>query len=235
MSESKAIGLRIPPEVWDKLREYGLEHYPSDKSKEKIDVTQTITTLLKQALGISLDDYVIRSNITLDERITSIVKQLLDSESDNIKNSSKVALDERITVIVRRLLDDVTKPLRDEISEVAELSRDLQREIAALSDRSVEIPASIANVQSIELPSDESTLTNRKTWGEFFKMVGLVAMPSNAAQKEENIQLRDKQASDGIAKAKELGRGAWKVSRPGRDFVRVEDQVAPLPLFTINE
>jgi hypothetical protein len=75
MSEnSKAIGLRLPPEVWEKLREYGLEHYPSDKSKEKIDVTQTITTLLKQALGISLDDYVIQSNVTLDERITVIVK-----------------------------------------------------------------------------------------------------------------------------------------------------------------
>lgn len=206
MSEnSKAIGLRLSPEVWDKLKEYGLEHYPSDKSKEKIDVTQTITTLLKQALGISSDDYVIQSNITLDERITGIVKQMLDGESE-------VILDERITVIVKRLLDDITKPFRDEI--------------VRLNERSVEVP-----VQSIEPP-----LASRKTWGEFFKMVGLVAMPSNAAQKEGNIQLRDKQASDGIAKAKELGMGVWKVSRPGREFVRVENQdTIPLPLFTINE
>lgn len=217
MSEnSKAIGLRLSPEVWDKLREYGLEHYPSDKSKEKIDVTQTITTLLKQALGMTLDDYVIQSNITLDERITGIVKQMLDG-------GSEVILDERITVIVKRLLDDITKPFRDEISE---LSRDLQREIVRLNERSVEVP-----VQSIEPP-----LASRKTWGEFFKMVGLVAMPSNAAQKEENVQLRDKQTSEGIAKAEELGLGVWRVSRAGREFVRVEAQVnVPLPLFTINE
>lgn len=126
---SKAIGLRLPSDVWDKLREYGLEHYPSDKSKEGIDVTQSITTLLKQALGISLDDYVTQSNITLDERITDIVKQLLNSDSNNTGGTSDIVLDERITVIVRRLLDDITNPLRDEISAVAEFSRNLQGEI----------------------------------------------------------------------------------------------------------
>jgi hypothetical protein len=223
MSEnSKAIGLRLPPEVWDKLREYGLEHHPSDKSKEKIDVTQTITTLLKQALGISLDDYVIQSNVTLDERITVIVKQMLDGESE-------VILDERITVIVKRLLDDATKPLRDEISE---LSRGLQREIARLNEQSVEVPAPIATVQSGKPTLDEA---NRKTWGEYSKLVGMSMMPSNAAQKEENVQLRDRQALEAIAKAKELGLGVWRVSRAGREFVRVEEVNTPLPLFTINE
>jgi len=223
MSEnSKAIGLRLPTEVWEKLREYGLEHHPSDKSKEKIDVTQTITTLLKQALGISLDDYVVQSNITLDERITVIVKQMLDGESE-------VILDERITVIVKRLLDDVTKPLRDEISELSELSRGLQREIARLNERTVEVPAPIATVQSGKPTLDEA---NRKTWGEYSKLVGMSMMPSNAAQKEENVQLRDRQALEAIAKAKELGLGVWRVSRAGREFVRVEEVNTPLPLFS---
>lgn len=99
---SKAIGLRLPTSVWDRLREYGLEHYPSDKGKEGIDVTQSIVALLKQALGISLDEYVKQSNSTLDERITTIVE---------------------------RLLDEVTNPLREELSEVSEFARNLQGEI----------------------------------------------------------------------------------------------------------
>jgi hypothetical protein len=52
---SKAIGVRVPIEVWEMVREYGLERYPSPKSKEGIDVTQTIVTLLKGALS-SPDD-----------------------------------------------------------------------------------------------------------------------------------------------------------------------------------
>ena len=136
---SKAIGLRLPSDVWDKLREYGLEHYPSDKSKEGIDVTQSITTLLKQALGISLDDYVMQSNTTLDEHITAIV---------------------------RRLLDDVTNPLRDELAEVVEFSRNLQGEIVKVkkllaNDSSsrklrVEVQHAIASKQPETPPKPQS-------------------------------------------------------------------------------
>ena len=60
-------------------------------------------------------------------------------------------------------------------------------------------------------------------------MVGMIAMTAGKAQEKGNIPLRGKQAADGIAKAQELGLGVWKVSRPGREFLKVEDE---LPLFT---
>lgn len=103
MSENnKAIGLRLPNNVWDKVRAYGLEHYPSDKSKDGIDVTVTITTLLKQALGISLDDYVQQSNAVLNERITDVVRQMLEERITDIEEritDKEVMLNERITNI----------------------------------------------------------------------------------------------------------------------------------------
>ena len=55
-------------------------------------------------------------------------------------------------------------------------------------------------------------------------MVGMSAMTSGEAQKKENILLRDKQAEEGLSIAKELGLGVWKVTRPGRTFVKVEDE-----------
>jgi hypothetical protein len=100
---SKAIGVRIPFDVWEKLKEYGLETYPSDKSKEKIDVTQSIVSLLQQALGISLDSNIHQSNITLDERITDIVRQQLAKASNNANNQSDSSLDKRITKLEKRL------------------------------------------------------------------------------------------------------------------------------------
>jgi flagellar capping protein FliD len=100
---SKAIGVRIPSDVWEKLKEYGLETYPSDKSKEGIDVTQSIVSLLQQALGISLDLNIHQSNITLDERITDIVRQQLAKASNNVNNQLDLSLDKRITELEKRL------------------------------------------------------------------------------------------------------------------------------------
>lgn len=100
---SKAIGVRIPFDVWERLKEYGLETYPSDKSKEGIDVTQSIISLLQQALSISLDLNINQSNATLDERITNIVIQQLAKVSNNVSNQSNAMLDERITELEKRL------------------------------------------------------------------------------------------------------------------------------------
>jgi DNA-binding transcriptional regulator YiaG len=69
MSEySKAIGIRIPIEVWENLKKHGLARYPNSRNKEGFDLTQSIVSLLKQSLEMSDDvsTAVIRSN-ELDE------------------------------------------------------------------------------------------------------------------------------------------------------------------------
>ena len=76
-------------------------------------------------------------------------------------------------------------------------------------------------------PVDEAN-PNRKTWRDFFTMVGMSSMTSGEAKKKENIVPRDKQAKEGMAIAKEMGLGVWKVTRPGRTFVKVEDEAAPI-------
>jgi hypothetical protein len=77
---SKAIGLRLPADVWEKIREYGIENYPSDKSKEGIDVTQSIVSLLRQALGISLDTGVRPLDDMSNKRITEVEERLKSAE-----------------------------------------------------------------------------------------------------------------------------------------------------------
>ena len=89
--------------------------------------------------------------------------------------------------------------------------------------------AVVENTDSIAKPAPVGEANpNRKTWRDFFAMVGMSAMTSGEAQKKENILLRDKQAEEGLSIAKEMGLGVWKVTRPGRTFVKVEDEAAPI-------
>ena len=65
-------------------------------------------------------------------------------------------------------------------------------------------------------------------------MVGMTAISASAAQMKKNNPLREKQVAEGIALALELGLGVWKVSRPGREFVKIEDEVNH-PSISTNE
>ena len=121
---SKAIGVRIPFDVWEKLKEYGLKTYPSDKSKEGIDVTQSIISLLQQALGISLDSSINQSNITLDKRITDIVRQQLAKVSNNVSNQLDLSLDKRMTELEKRLRETEESAL-SQIEELEQLKKPL--------------------------------------------------------------------------------------------------------------
>ncbi len=49
------------------------------------------------------------------------------------------------------------------------------------------------------------------------------SLPAKDAQRKENIVLRDKQVEEGVTMAEQMGLGVWKVSRPGREFVRCDD------------
>jgi hypothetical protein len=90
---SKAIGLRVPAPLWTKIQEYGLTNHPKGES---FDVTQTLVTLLANALDLPLDSIVKQSSSLSDERITAIVRQEFDrlavelrAEIEAMKNSDQ--------------------------------------------------------------------------------------------------------------------------------------------------
>lgn len=119
MSDTKeAVGLRLTSKLWDSLKQYGLERHPSDKSKKGFDVTQTIETLLCQALGISLETptplFNAVSNTTSDDRLTDMIKEqlnklLLPALYDSISDSQSCVselLNSKITDIVNTKFTD---------------------------------------------------------------------------------------------------------------------------------
>ena len=121
-------------------------------------------------------------------------------------------------------LETYAKSQFDAVRE--ELKKALSVGVASLGENR----AVIETTDSIARPAhlvDEAD-PNRKTWRDFFTMVGMSSMTSGEAKKKENIVLRDKQAEEGMAIAKEMGLGVWKVTRPGRTFVKVEDEAAPI-------
>ena len=121
-------------------------------------------------------------------------------------------------------LETYAKSQFDAVRE--ELKKALSVGVASLGENR----AVIETTDSIAKPAhliDEAD-PNRKTWRDFFTMVGMSSMTSGEAKKKENIVLRDKQAEEGMAIAKEMGLGVWKVTRPGRTFVKVEDEAAPI-------
>ena len=96
----------------------------------------------------------------------------------------------------------------------------------ATSDRTV------TNTDSIALPTTPTptkivNITDKdpsvKTWGEFFKMVGVEALTSTEAQKKENMNIRTKQIELGLQAARDLDLGEWTTKRAGRDFLKVGD------------
>jgi hypothetical protein len=69
---NKAVGIRIPIALWDKLEAYGLEHHPK---AEGFDLTQSMVTLMANALDMPLDEIVKRPSGSEDVR--SLIEQAL--------------------------------------------------------------------------------------------------------------------------------------------------------------
>ena len=120
MSEAKKpVGLRLTNKLWIVLKEHGIEHHPSDKSQDGFDVTQTIESLLCQALGISLETSTSPSNTVSDDRLTEMISQqlvkllsptLYSVIDDNQTDVSKL-LNSKITEIVEAKIGEVTAQL----------------------------------------------------------------------------------------------------------------------------
>jgi ribosome biogenesis GTPase A len=141
MSETKKpVGLRLTSKVWESLKQYGLEHKPSGKGQEGFDVTQTIESLLCQALGISLETPTPLSNTVSDDSLTEMIKQqlndllspmLYESASDNQTDVSEL-LNSRITEIVDAKIGKVTTELETYTQQQCEAVRTELKKFGAI-------------------------------------------------------------------------------------------------------
>ena len=117
---SKAIGLRLPHHIWEQVKAYGMDNYPSETSKDGIDVTRTVVSLICQALGTTLDTPVISlSDEMITERTTIIVQQQLSA----LYNDNSALL-ERLTHVEQQLSEHLTDNVQQSLSkELTELEK----------------------------------------------------------------------------------------------------------------
>jgi hypothetical protein len=203
MSETKKpVGLRLTSKLWESLKQYGLQHHLSDKGKEGFDVTQTIESLLCQALGISLETSAPLSNTMSDDRLAEMIKQqlndllspmLYDSVSDNQTDVSKL-LNSQIIEIVDAKIGEVSTELKTYTQRQCDEVRD---ELKKLTGERITVTETlpIATAQTPQTKSQQQALPkqNRKpselelpalqavidmsiesmSWGQFMRLVGL--------------------------------------------------------------
>ena len=181
----------------------------------------------------------IKSSIVATD-IERLVKSYVDSHS-----SSVVATDVPTIETIKAEIEHSIAPIKYSMAELETYTcsqfETVREELKALNESAVVpttdsfVPTQSINQSNAHRKSINRLIDpNRRTWGQFFEMVGMTAMTAGEAQKKENAPLRDKQIIEGIAQAQEMGFGVWTAPRPGREFIKVEDKVNPpsLPLFT---
>jgi hypothetical protein len=161
------------------------------------------------------------------------VGRMIESSISSLNIPSRDSSD--LEEMTRASIEVALEPINISIDELEAYARSqfaaVRDELKAVASCAVEIPVSLAEPlqQSIAstrtLPRQEKPHVdgNTKTWGEFFKMVGIEAMTAVEAQKKQDTDTRTKQIEIGLQAAKDQGLGEWAVKRAGRDFMRVEE------------
>jgi hypothetical protein len=186
------------------------------------------------------------------EDVESMIKSSID---DRLASSSRVHIEEAIQSYIESLsissigtnnIEEVTRafielslePIKESVSKLEADTQSqfetVRDELRAIADRykTVEAPAPIVSTSTPPRNEKPNVDDDTKTWGEFFKMVGIEAMTAVEAQKKQDTDTRTKQIEIGLQAAKDQGLGEWAVKRAGRDFMRVEaSNLDALPLF----
>jgi hypothetical protein len=191
------------------------------------DTVSTGTTRECTSTGLAREDVESMIKSSIDNQLTSnnrdYTEGLIKSYIDSLGISSTSTND--IEELTRASIDIALEPIKESVSK-------LEAEVRAITSRAVEIPAAIAETRTPPSKAKPDVDGNTKTWGEFFKMVGIEAMTAMEAQKKQDTDTRAKQIERGLQAAKDQGLGEWAVKRAGRDFVRVEaPKLNALPLL----
>jgi LPS O-antigen subunit length determinant protein (WzzB/FepE family) len=192
---------------------------------EEILKTYVSNYLDKTLTGINREDVESMIKSSIDNQLISsnrdYVEELIKSSIDSLGISSTSTND--IEELTRASIEIALEPIKESVSK-------LEAEVRAISDRAV-VPTTDSLAKPLQgkiaksptLPPQEKPDVdgNTKTWGEFFKMVGIDAMTAVEAQSKQDTETRTKQIEIGLQAAKDQGLGEWAVKRAGRDFMRV--------------
>jgi hypothetical protein len=184
-----------------------MDIYLDSKSVAQIPILSIPT---EPSIGLSVE--------SIDEMVKLALSKYLDEKALNIPSTGLSRGD------VEELIETSIGDVRSRLGDIEEFTRNLQGEISEVKKAfsvvdSTRIDSPVQGKLSID---GESEPDNIKTWGEFFKMVGIEALAAVDAQKKENVAIRTKQVEIGLQAARERGLGKWKVNVAGRSFVRVE-------------
>ena len=119
-------------------------------------------------------------------------------------------------LLIANPVQNLTKPDIDDVRETEAINSSQNINGDAPSDRLT--ADTIANPTTTKL----GKTPNKKTWVEFFEMVGIKAMTATEAQKKQDTDTRTQQIERGIQAAKDKGLGEWAVNKAGRSFVQVD-------------
>lgn len=208
-TDNKGVMVYVTPELEEALEQYCMERNITRKTRDGH---------VFASLGTGIVQY--------------LKSQFLDGESKSVTSPSTILTKDEVLNLIKEYSTNNTpstipdESLRVEVGALGELITKLetytQNQIAAVREE-LKKPLAVAPIQSINRATDPS----RRTWGQFFEMVGIAAMTAGEAQKKENTLLRDKQIAEGIALAQKIGLGVWTATRAGREFTKSDD--APNP------
>ncbi|WP_373546350.1 hypothetical protein [Chamaesiphon sp.] len=147
-----------------------------------------------------------------------------------MRDELRAIADRATTEPIANPAQNLTKPDIDDVRETESIASPHNTDSNTPSDRVTDDP--IANPTNTKPDRDTDKNPTKKTWGEFFKMVGIEAMPALDAQKKQDTDTRTQQIERGLQAARDLGLGEWTAKSVGRSFVRVDaTPESPLPLF----
>jgi hypothetical protein len=179
--------------------------------------TGTVQYLKSQLLSVESNSGIVSSPSLSKDEVNDIVNAAIDNRVLPLIESTtaRVMADDLVKVNIAPLTETIEELQTYTQNQFKAVREELKK---ATSDRKV-------TTDAIAIPTIPAKTTDKspsiKSWAEFFKMVGVVALTAGEAQKKENIDTRAKQIEQGFQAARELGLGEWAVKVAGRSFVRM--------------
>ena len=156
--KSKAIGLRIPPQLWEQVSNYGCENFPKSNSEneKEFDITATLLELIGKGLG---NDSVEQNVQQTDEQsVKHLVIQTVEQQFDNLLNIVDNRMSEQLNVFIAKREDIEQKNKTAIANQITSLKNDLNKTI---DQKFASIVSEFETEQDYDIPT--ITKVNKKT------------------------------------------------------------------------
>ena len=152
--KSKAIGLRIPPQLWEQVSNYGCENFPKSHSEneKEFDITATLLELIGKGLG---NDSVEQTD---EQSVKHIVIQTVEQQFDNLLNIVDSRISEQLNTFTAKREDTEQKNKTAIANQITSLKNDLNETI---DQKLKSIVSELETGQDYDLPT--ITKINKKT------------------------------------------------------------------------